>query len=72
MSFAELFLTLLVALLVFSPAKLPKLAYNLGKLARKVNHMKQQWSVFWQQQEQALQLEENLKKAEEADRRRTE
>lgn len=67
MSSGELILTLLVALFVFGPKKLPMLAYHLGKLFRRFNDYKQKMVVFWQQQVNEHQLQENTKKAEKAD-----
>lgn len=67
MSSSELFLTLLVALVVFGPSKLPMLAEHLGKLLRHLNQLKQQATTFWQTQLQEQQLSENIRKAEKAD-----
>jgi sec-independent protein translocase protein TatB len=64
----ELLLTLLVALLVFGPNKLPMLAEHMAKLLRQLNLLKQQASSFWQSQLKEQQLEENKRKAEQADR----
>lgn len=69
MSSGELLLILLVTLLVFGPKKLPMLATHLGLLFKKINHLKQQASVWWQQQQQQLTLQENERKAQEADAR---
>jgi sec-independent protein translocase protein TatB len=63
----ELLLILLVALIVFGPQKLPMLASHLGLLMRHLNKLKATTSVFWQQQLNEYQLEENKHKAEEAD-----
>jgi Sec-independent protein translocase protein TatA len=65
---AELLLILIVALIVFGPNKLPMLASHLGLLMRKINHLKNQASRLWEQQVQELQLEDNKRKAEEADK----
>ena len=67
MSGGELLLTLLVALFVFGPKKLPMLAYHLGKLFGRFNEYKQKAVAFWQQQMNEQQLQENTKKAEKAD-----
>ncbi|AHE68362.1 twin-arginine translocase TatA/TatE family subunit [Legionella oakridgensis] len=67
MSAGEVLLTLLVALLVFGPSKLPMLAHHLAKMARLLHHYQQQWSRFWQSQLNEHQLQENLKKAKKAD-----
>ena len=67
MSIGELLLTLIVALFVFGPKKLPMVAHHLGKLVGRLNGYKQQVSVFWQQQLNEQQLQENTRKAEKAD-----
>ncbi|KTC88129.1 MULTISPECIES: Sec-independent protein translocase subunit TatA/TatB [Legionella] len=67
MSSAELFLTFLVALIVFGPNKLPMLAEHLGKLFRLLNQFKQQATTFWETQLSEYQLKENTRKAEQAD-----
>jgi sec-independent protein translocase protein TatB len=67
MSSAELLLIFLVALVVFGPAKLPMLAQHLGKLVKRMEHLKQQLTRFWQTQLQEQQLQDNIKKAEKAD-----
>ncbi len=64
----ELFVILIVALLVFSPKKIPMLAHHLGILWRQVNVLKMQLTGWWQQQLQQIQLEENKRKADEADK----
>ncbi len=67
MSAAELLLTLLVALVVFGPAKLPMLAHHLGKLINRLNYYKHQALVFWQSQVDEQQLQDNIVKAQKAD-----
>lgn len=68
MSSGEVLLTLLVALFVFGPKKLPMLAYHLGKLIARINLYKQQAMLFWQQQINEQQLHDNTEKAEKADK----
>lgn len=68
MSSGELLLTLLVALIVFGPQKLPLLATHLGLLVRKCRQFSRYASHWWQQQLNELQLQENERKAAEADR----
>lgn len=68
MNLAELLLTLMVALLVFGPKKLPMLAHHLGRVIARVNGYQQKWIKFCQQQCEAQQLQENIQKAEAADR----
>lgn len=67
MSSAELLLTLVVALLVFGPSKLPMLASHLAKLVRFMSECRLKLMVFWQSQLNEQQLLDNLKKAEKAD-----
>lgn len=67
MSSGELLVILIVALIVFGPKKLPMLATHLGILIRKFHQIKAQAAVLWQQQLNALQLQENERKAQEAD-----
>lgn len=63
----ELLLTLLVALLVFGPNKLPMLAEHMAKLFRQLNLLRQQAILFWHTQLKEQQLKENSRKAEQAD-----
>ena len=63
MSIGELFLTLVVAFVVFGPKKLPMLARHLGLILSKFNRYKQQTMDYWQHQMKELQLEENKRKA---------
>lgn len=67
MSGGELLVIFIVALIVFGPKKLPMLATHLGLLIRKLNQIKTQAAILWQQQLNALQLQENQRKAKEAD-----
>lgn len=67
MSSGELLLTLLIALLVFGPTKLPMLANHLGQLFQKLHRVRQQLSQLWEKQLQEQQLDQNLKKAQMAD-----
>ncbi|MDR3442538.1 MAG: twin-arginine translocase TatA/TatE family subunit [Legionella sp.] len=64
----ELLLICIVALIVFGPKKLPMLAQHLGLLLRQVNQLKSKAAALWQEQLNELQLQENKRKAEEADR----
>lgn len=63
----EILLIFIVALVVFGPTKLPMLASHLGLLVRKLQQLKIQADRFWQQQLNEYQLQENKRKAEEAD-----
>jgi len=67
MSSGELLLTFVVALIVFGPSKLPMLATHLGLLMQKINRLREQAATFWQQQLNEHQLQENQRKAEQAD-----
>jgi sec-independent protein translocase protein TatB len=67
MSTSELLLIFIVALIVFGPSKLPMLATHLGLLMRKMNQLREQMTSFWQQQLNEAQLQENQRKAKEAD-----
>ncbi len=67
MSVGELLLTMVVALAVFGPKKLPMVAHHMGKLVGRFNSFKQQAAAFWQQQQSEQQLQENIRKAEKAD-----
>ncbi|HHF7375107.1 Sec-independent protein translocase subunit TatA/TatB [Legionella bozemanae] len=67
MSGGELLVIFIVALIVFGPKKLLMLATHLGLLIRKLNQLKAQAALIWQQQLNALQLQENQRKAKEAD-----
>lgn len=65
---SELLLIFLVALMVFGPSKLPMLAHHLGKLMKRFEQYKQKLSVFWEEQVNEHQLQENIKKAQKADK----
>lgn len=67
MSTGELLLTGFIAMLVFGPKQLPALAHQLGGLMKRFNEYKQQLSLFLEAQGQEHQLQENMKKAAEAD-----
>lgn len=69
MSIAETLVILLVALIVFGPEKLPELAKHLGKLAAKSRHFKDQLAQLWHQQQLQFELDENIKKAQAADKK---
>ncbi|WP_133136138.1 Sec-independent protein translocase subunit TatA/TatB [Legionella rowbothamii] len=64
----ELLVIFIVALIVFGPQKLPMLATHLGLLMRQLQQWKTQAQAFWQQQLSEYQLQENQRKAEEADK----
>ncbi len=67
MSTGELLLTILIALLVFGPERLPIVARQLGTLMKRMNHYKQQFFRLLEAESQEQQLQNNLKKAEKAD-----
>lgn len=68
MSMGELFITLVVALIVFGPDKLPELANKLGKLFSQAQAVKTNLTQAIRQKELEWQLEENVRKANEADK----
>ncbi len=63
----QLLLTILVALLVFGPDKLPMLARHLGRIMTQLERVKQKASILWQKQLQEHQLQENTRKARDVD-----
>jgi len=67
MSSGELLLTLVVALIVFGPQKLPQLARHLGKLTHALHALKTKAATFWQAQLAQDLLNENTSKAKKAD-----
>lgn len=69
MSIAETLVILVVTLVVFGPEKLPELAKHFGKFAAKSKHLKSQLAEMWQQQQLQFELDENIKKAEAADKK---
>lgn len=69
MSAAELALTMFVALVVFGPSKLPMLAHHLTKFLQTCRHYQRLIGQFWQQQLNEHQLQDNQRKAQEADER---
>ena len=69
MSIAEILVIVFVALIVFGPEKLPELAKHLGKLAAKGKHIKDQLAQLWHQQQLQFDLDDNIKKAQEADKK---
>ena len=68
MSTGELLLTTLVALLVFGPQRLPMLARHLGQIIRQMNHTKQRLTHYLEAQQNQIQLEDRIKKANAADK----
>jgi Sec-independent protein translocase protein TatA len=68
---SKFFLVVLVFLLVFNPRKLPVLVKHLSKMYVKYNAHKLKFREYWQEniqkEVQVQHLEENLKKAYEAD-----
>ena len=67
MSGAQLLLTALIALLVFGPNKLPMLAKHAGQWVARLERLKQNAINLWQSQLNQHQLQENIRKAHEAD-----
>ena len=64
----ELVLIFLVALIVFGPKKLPMLASHLGLLMGQITRWKYKINTLWEQQLKELELQENQRKADEADK----
>lgn len=64
----EILVILIVALIVFGPKKLPMLATHLGLFIKKMNQLKAQATILWQQQLNEIQLHENQRKAKEAEK----
>lgn len=69
MSISETLMILIVALVVFGPDKLPELARHLGKLFAKGKRLKEQFDQQIHNQKLQFDLEENIKKAAEADKK---
>lgn len=69
MSISETLIILMVALVVFGPEKLPELAKHLGKLIAKGRQIKAQLEQQLHQQQLHFDLDENIKKAAEADKK---
>lgn len=65
MSLAELLVVVIVALVVFGPEKLPKIAYELGKLKAKLQTFT---TEFNQTMEKHVALERHKEMAKEADK----
>lgn len=63
----QLLLTVLIGLVVFGPNKMPMLARHLGLLIAKLMRYKQQAIALWQSQLNEQQLQENTRKAQQAD-----
>lgn len=67
MSLAELLIIFIVALVVFGPSKLPMLAAHLATLVGFLAERQQLITKFWQEQVNVCQLQDNEKKASQAD-----
>ncbi len=67
MSSSQLLLTLLIALVVFGPDKLPMLAQHAGRLIALIHRNKQQIMQLMNEQLNQQQLQENTQKALKAD-----
>jgi len=67
MSLSEALIILLVALVVFGPKQLSMLGRHLGLLFNKLNHLKSQYHQLLDNEMKKQQLEENIKKAIEAE-----
>jgi sec-independent protein translocase protein TatB len=67
MSMGEVVLTLVVALLAFGRKQMPMVAHHMGQLFLRVHYYKRQIADLWQQQWNEHQLQENIKKARQAE-----
>jgi len=67
MSLSETLIILLVSLLVFGPKQLPMLGHHLGRLFNKLSRWKSQYHQLLDNEMKKQQLEENIKKAIEAE-----
>ena len=65
----ELLVIALVFMLAFNPSKWPMLVHHLAKALRVIQRYKHRAQEIWQQQLDLYQLEENKKKAADADTR---
>ena len=68
MSFAELLLVVIVAILVFSPGKLPLLAEDIAKVWAFFFELKEQAQETFAVQKKQLMLKANQLRAQEADK----
>lgn len=68
MSGGELLVILIVMLIVIRPEKLPLAAHHLGYIWKHLHHLKAKAVLFWQNQLNEYQLEENQKKAQQGDK----
>jgi Sec-independent protein translocase protein TatA len=62
MHFSELLVVIIVAILIFPPKKIPELAQFLGRIIRYIKTLKQEIFLL-------IQLEDNKKRAEEAEKK---
>ncbi|MEM1243305.1 MAG: twin-arginine translocase TatA/TatE family subunit [Pseudomonadota bacterium] len=68
MSIAELLIILFVALLVLGPKELKRLAHFVGRVSGYLRDHKQQWLSEVNDYKKQIQLEENIQRAEAADK----
>ena len=67
MSILEVLVVMVVAMIVFGPNQLPELSKKLAKLYRLTQQLKSKALEIIAKQQAELQLEENLKKAKQAE-----
>ncbi len=67
MSLGELLLTVIIAVVVLGPKQWPSIAHYAGTWLKHLHRIKHRATAFLQQQTQAFQLQDNIKKAEQAD-----
>ncbi len=68
MHFSELVVVLIIAILVFPPKKLPELAQTVARIIRYAKNIKNDILSSLQPLEKHLQLEDNKKRAEDAEK----
>ena len=68
MHFSEFVVVIIIALVVFPPKKIPELAQTLARVIKYVKTVKDQLSSSLEPLEKHLQLEDNKKRAEEAEK----
>lgn len=67
MSFAEILVTLLVALIVLGPKQLPVIAYQLGRYVEKFKYYCNILKQNYDQEMKQLELQQNIERAKAAE-----
>lgn len=68
MHFSELLVVIIIAIIVFPPKKIPELAQTLARVIRYIKTIKNEIFSSLQPLEKQFQLEDNIKRAEEAEK----